>query len=292
MPTQCKTLTLVSVALVGSLASADVVRIGEIHPAASENVSGLTFDGGPNPLVLDGWGEVIWRLDISNGAIVETYPISGSPISTRALDFDSSSGTYYSSRATYTGRTTSFSFANPTAGWEHSLVTVDPFAGDLTTIGLLGDWFNFLDFAIHPTTGQLWLVTDEDGGSLRTVDTVTGASTLVHSFHNEVVQEHSMSIGPDGSFYVNSHESIFLIDPLSGDTLDTIDLGIFGFNYLADFEFDPITQRWYGIEVDQDADPRRFYLVEITGLPIPEPASGVLLLMALAAMNFRRRRVP
>jgi hypothetical protein len=242
-------------------------------------------------LVLDGWGEVIWRLDISDADIVETYPISGGQNGTRGLDFDSSSGTYYTSRMIYTNRTTSFSLASPTAGWEDSLATVDPFAGNLTTIGPLGGFFNFLDFAIHPTTRQLWLVTDNDGGSLRTVDTVTGASTLVHSYNNDLVQLHSMSIGPDGSFYLNSHESVFMIDPLSGGTLETFDLGIFGFNYLADFEFDPITQRWYGIEVDQFEGPRQFYLAEITGLPVPEPASGVLLLLTLAAMNFRKGRV-
>src|SRR5882724_4790736 len=61
-----------------SMASAGAITIGQITPAglAPQGIRGITFDGEANPLVLDGSGRTIWRLDLQDASVISTFPLT------------------------------------------------------------------------------------------------------------------------------------------------------------------------------------------------------------------------
>jgi len=142
--------------------------------------------------------------------------------------------------------------------------------------------FNFLDMALHPITGDLWLVNDcanigctvAGGGSLWTVNKLTGTATPVQTFGTSLGQLTALAISPEGKFFVASFSSsgfssIYEIDPITGKSTFITDTGLASLSILNDMAFNPSTNRLYGIEERRGAQPRTWYLVEVTGLPSP-----------------------
>src|SRR4051812_40708654 len=76
--------------------------IGQVFPtgAITNNyISGIAFDGSPNPLVIDGRASAVQRLDVTNASVLGTQALNFN-ISLRCLEYDASTGTYLISQQT------------------------------------------------------------------------------------------------------------------------------------------------------------------------------------------------
>lgn len=243
---------------------ADSIVIGRINPPDLNYAAGVTFDGEANPLVVDGFGALIWRIDINDASVVSTHILKAdqenidnqhgfTPCCNRALDYDVSSGNYYVDRRQ--------SPANDT------LYTVDPQTGAVNEIGLTGTDFTFLDQAIDPTTADLWLITDNGGGQLWSVNKTTGIGTMVQSYGGAMGDLTSIGIGPTGRMFVTSIDG-FIYEISSSNSeftqVTTTDLSFPSF--FRDFEYDAVSLRWYGIEDRRSKYPFKWYLREITNI--------------------------
>lgn len=225
-------------------ASAGNIIIGQITPPglAIQGIQGITFDRGANPLVLDGSGKTIWRLDLHDASVISTFPLLTGPRASRSLNFDRTTGRYFTSRRFVDG---------------DYLSTVDPLSGNVTDIGVMG-FSNWLDMAIHPITGDLWLVTDcvntecteGQGGTLEMVNKLTGALTPVQNFGKSLGHLTALAISPQGRFFVASansagFSSIYEIDPTSGESTFITETGLGFISFLMDMVFDSSTNRLY-----------------------------------------------
>lgn len=241
-------------------AAADSIAIGQITPAGLNYVSGITFDGGPNPLVTDGFGATMWRIDVSNAGVLATHALTGGLATTRSLEFDATTGNYYTNRR---------------SGSNDQLTTVDPFTGAVTIVGTTGINFNFLSQAVEPGTGDLWLIADAGGADLYSVDKVTGAGTLVMTYAFAMGQVTAMAVDAGGRYFVASiNGNIYEIFPGSATVVPITSTGLTGVDHFTDFEQDPTTGRWYGVEERRSATPRAWHLREITGLPSCNPCDA------------------
>ncbi len=113
--TLCLTVQGVAMSMNAGNVLAESEVIGRIDPPGMNYVTGITFDGDIHPLVVDGYGEVIWRLDIFDASVIATRYLNGGPATTRSLDYDFGSGVYYVSRRQ--------------SGVNDTLFTVDPTNG-------------------------------------------------------------------------------------------------------------------------------------------------------------------
>lgn len=243
-----------------SIASAGSIVIGQINPPGltAGGITGITFDGAANPLVIDGFGRTIWRLNLHDASVISTFPLTTEEVNTRSLDFDVTTGRYFTSRRFAAG---------------DYLSTVDPHSRIVTDLGVMGS-FNFLDMAINPRTGDLWLVNDcaniactlAGGGSLWTVDKLTGTATPVQTFGTSLGQLTALAISPEGRFFVASSSSIYEIDPITGQSTLVTNTGLAPLSLFTDMAFDPSTNRLYGIEQRRGSTPNAWYLDEVTGL--------------------------
>jgi PEP-CTERM motif len=280
-----------------SMARAGAIVIGQIDPPGltAGGITGITFDGGSDPLVIDGFGITMWSLSIQNASVIATFPISTTEVATRSLEFDAAMGQYFTS-------------TRPFAADDY-LSEVNPLSGTLTDIGLMGS-FNFLDLAVDPVTGVLWMVNDcsnlactsVQGGSLWTVNTANGAAQPALTFGTSLGQLTALAISPQGQFFVasapattTSSPSIYEIDPITGTTTFVTNTGLAPLSIITDMAFDPSTNLLYAVQELNSTGPRTFYLDEITGLPspVPEPGTAISLVIGLgllAAITLKRRR--
>jgi len=252
---------LCSLLLDASIGSAASTVIGQINPPelTPGGATGITFDGRRNPLVIDGFGQTIWRLALKDVSTISTFSLSTLEVSTRSLEFDVRTGKYFITR-------------RPGTNADY-LSTADPKSGVVTDIGVMGT-FNFLDLAIDPLTGNLWLVNDcadlrctsAGGGSLWTVDKSTGMATPIQTFGTSLGQLTAFAISSEGRFFVASPSSIYEIDPNTGRSSLITDTGLAPLNLFTDMAFDPSTNRLYAIEERRGVAPPAWYLDEVTGL--------------------------
>jgi hypothetical protein len=276
-----------------SMARAGSIVIGQINAPVTGGIRGITFDGGSDPLVIDGFGINMWSLNIQNASVIATFPISTTEVTTESLEFDAATGQYFTS-------------TRPFAADDY-LSVVNPLSGTLTDIGLMGSSFNFLDLAVDPVTGVLWMgndcsnlaCTSVQGGSLWTVNTANGAAQPVVTFGTSLGQLTALAISPQGQFFVasapanaGSSSSIYEIDPNGTITFVTF-VPITGdapVGYITDMAFDPSTNVLYAVQEQTSGGP---YLLEITGLPspVPEPGTAISLVIGLgllAALKLKR----
>src|SRR5262249_41162309 len=102
-----------------------------------------------------------------------------------------------------------------------ALFVVNPFTGTANKIGtsLGGVLYNFLDIALDPTTGRLWMATDTGRASIYDINRNTGGATFRASISG-VNQLTSIAIGPTGRFFISNasgnasvEDSIWELDP-------------------------------------------------------------------------------
>jgi hypothetical protein len=260
---------------------ASTTVIGSLN-AGTGSICGLAFDdfdAQHRPLIARYYGDFV-RVSLTDASIVQTYvtPISNT---TRGLAY-AGGGNFYQTR-----------------DQPDRLFTVKPQAGTASPAPSdLGDVFNFLDLARDPTTGTLWMLTDEGTGRLYTVNPTTGVKTLAQTISPNVGQCVSLAIGSDGRFYVANtgateltETAIYEVDPATGNATLRTTTGYFGSNFLDDFDYEPVSGKWYGVIEQRMPVLGDYLLVEINGLPIvPEPASALLGLPALVMMLRRSRK--
>ena len=157
-------------------------------------------------------------------------------------------------------------------GGDPELFTVDKATGDLTSIGNTEVTFS-MDLAFD-STGTLWLVGGPDGGNkLYTIDTTTGASTLV----TEIT-------GVEGTT-----EATVEIMGIMFDEHDNL----YGTAFLPAPEPNPFTSPLFAIDTTTGAAT----VIGQTGLRlphggdylVPEPSSSLLLLLGLGGLLMARR---
>lgn len=266
-----------SPALAGSRFIANIIP--DPDPNRTDRISGFTFDGGPNPLILDGTSWRLSRLDVETGAVQQsTIPSQHPSGTTRSLVFDSASETY-------------FTESNQT------FASIDLTVDSASIVS--GGWpgFNFQSMAINPVDGRLWLATDNSGGQLWEVNKTTGAVTLHRTFGVFNGGISALAIGPTGNFYVTGglqgfdRDSLYQIDPDTGavDFVTSLEFSITS-DFLYDFDYSPTTGRWYGMKELRSTNPREHHFIEITDIPEPASAGVFICTGALSLMQRRRRR--
>jgi|GEM_PF-5005032 len=242
-------------------ALADSIEVGRINPPGINYCSGITFDGSVDPLTIDGFGDLMWRLDVTNAQVLSTHTLNGGRATTRGLEYDPTNGEYYTNRRR--------------SGSNDELATVDPQSGAVNIIGLTGTGFNFLDQAVDPVTGKLWLITDINGGGLYSVNKTSGAGTLVRNYGGAMGQLSAMAVGHGGRLFVASINGKFYEIYADDPGVDFVTItSLSGADHFRDFEYSPITARWYGVEERRSASPREWHLREIIGLPGGVPCTG------------------
>jgi hypothetical protein len=268
-------------------ARAGSIDIGQINPPGltAGGITGITFDRGADPLVIDGFGTTVWRLNIQDASVISTFPLTTPEVVTRGLEF-AATGQYFTS-------------TRPNAS--DYLATVNPTVGSVSNIGVMGS-FNFLDLASDPITGDLWMVNDcrniactsIQGGSLWKVDTSTGAAAPVLTFSASLGQLTAFAISPGGQFFVasapatvSSSPIIYEINPITGKSILITDTGLAPLSFVTDMAFDPSTNLLYAIQELSDSRGRTWNLDEITGLPtaVPEPGSATCLVIGLGLLS-------
>jgi hypothetical protein len=252
--------------------AAGAVLVGPISPPglSPNGASGITFDNLPNPLVLDGFGRVIWRLDESNATVVATFPLAGGEASARSLAYDQTTHLVFTARDT-------------------ALATVDPASGAIALLGTMG-FFNFESLAVHPVTGELWMANDCNGpactvlggAQLWKVNKSTGSASFVRDFSSSGIgQATALAISSAGTFYVATVSGagfayLWQVDPVTGNVTFVMEAGLGVLSFINGMVFNPVTQRLYGIEEQRLAQPRAWNLVELV-LPVVacSPIPGV-----------------
>src|SRR6185503_13943587 len=90
-------LTVVAAWRGPQFASAGSSVIGQVFPAPTSGttpyIGGIAFDGGPNPLVIDGRASAVQRLDITNASVLGTQALNFN-VPARCLEYDAATGTY------------------------------------------------------------------------------------------------------------------------------------------------------------------------------------------------------
>jgi len=257
-------VAVVCLAVSNQPANAGTTVIGQINPpgVSPTGVTGITFDKSPNPLVIDGSGFNIWRLNVSDASTIATYPLPD-PAATRTLKFDAFTHHLFNTRR------------------PHSidvLAIVNPRQGAVTELGTLG-FFNSLDIAIHPVSGFMWMVNDcanesctqAGGGQLWSVEKQSGVGVKVQEYGTGRGQFTALAISPTGQFYVatliGGFTSIYQIDPDTNNATFITGTSLAQNDIISDMAFDPATGRLYAIEARRTITPNEFYLDEVTGLP-------------------------
>jgi hypothetical protein len=178
-------------------------------PADGHVHLGVTFDGQPNPLVLESFDD-IRRVNVANAAVVGTIPLP--PIddgSRRSLEYRPSTNTFFTTHVE----------TPPFANTQDVLYSVSP-SGVETLIGSTNGFFNFLSLAVDPSD-NLWLLSDtvqgdpfHPDGALYSVNKSTGVATLATRLTGlEFDQVHALGVDEAGHFFASTHSSIYQINP-------------------------------------------------------------------------------
>ncbi|MHB8873550.1 MAG: NHL repeat-containing protein [Myxococcaceae bacterium] len=233
-----------------------VVVIGQMNPVglSPAGVMGITFDGSPNPLVIDGFGRSVWRVSAQTAGVVDTFPLNAAEANTRSLAYD---GFRY-----FTNR-------------DGNLSSVALASGAVSHIGSSG-WFNFSSLALHPGTGELWMVNDcanapctsGQGAQLWRVNKTTGAATFVRDFSSlGIGQATALAISASGTFYVATlsvpgFARIWALDPAMGTATFVLDAGLAKLELLLGLAFDS-TQQLYAIDERRGGQQRTWALLRL-----------------------------
>ncbi len=260
---------------------------GRINAPGVHAVAGIAFDNNPghNPLISDDQGGRVWRINLNDASLLESFVIADSPLANHSLEPSGTAGIYYQ-----IGDQPNRLHTTNLPG----LITT-PAANDVGAIN------NFYELGMNPTNGNLYMLTSDINVNLYQINISTGSATLVHAFGElgpTVGAMSAMAFGPDGTLYCSSISSpvfedrIFRLDPSTWSFIPVTSLGFSTPDMLNDFTYDPSQGKWYGIKEVRSADPDRHWrLVEITGItPIPEPG-GIAILCAVGAAcaSIRRR---
>jgi hypothetical protein len=255
----------------------------DADPSRTVGISGITFDGSENPLVIDRTSWRMSRLNVSNGNVIQsTIPSPRPSGTTRSLVYDPPGNRYFTEQ-------------------NQRLASINPATNSAATLSSSWPLFNFQGMAINPLDNRVWLATDNNGGELWEVNKTTGAVTLRKSlgvFHRSGGGISALAIGPTGDFFVagslnaNVNDSIYKVDPVSGAVTFVTSLDFSSnMDFVTDFDYSPVSGRWYAVKEVRSTNPRQYHYLEITGLPLPEPcAAGVAALAALTLALERRPR--
>jgi hypothetical protein len=256
--------------------------IGQIPRSDGASVSGIAFDDlDPlhEPVVGDMWGRALWRVSLNDATIRQTYAF---PDTFPALCLE------------YIGNSKYLQVRDS----PHGLSKLDVHTGAIQKMGPISGTgrYNFMDIAMDPTTGTLWMFTDESQGlELYTLDQSSGVATHKLTLSSDKGILTSMAIGPGGEFYVTNYSgvsngvnSIFKVDLSNGHLSAVTATGYFGADFLTDFKYDAYRGKWFGVlEQRMGVEPDVPWLVELTGIPVPEPAS--LIWLAAGTLLLHRR---
>ena len=224
-------------------------------------ISGLAFDGQSDPWIIDSLSWQMQRINAANGSVLETYSPQPAPQYNDSLAWSSQTGLFY------------------TANQFH-LYSIG--LGSRTILGPF-PYFNFASLAFDPA-GNLWLGVDDNmTAELWRVDASSGQLTLVTSIAGGL-QFTALAIDSSGGFYISVLDNlgdsfIYKVDPTTG-AATWITAGppspVPGSAaFLVDFEQQPGSGRWFGIEERRGPSGYTYYFGEITGMPATEPVAAV-----------------
>src|SRR5204862_4829232 len=110
-------------------------------------ISGITFDGAANPLIIGAHADYVKRLDLTNASVLATQTLNLNRTGVRCLEYDAATGNYFFSQQ-----------VGPDA-----LGVLNLSSGTQTVVGssFANFNFNFLSLAEDPS-GNLWMMTDYD----------------------------------------------------------------------------------------------------------------------------------
>lgn len=152
-----------------------------VGPTGVSSLSGMDVQPGTGTVFASSGfldGGQLYTIDLTTGATTLIGPTGFAAVP--AIAFDPATGILYGSAATASDAVSM------------RLITINPVTGAGTSVGLFGNWggntVGGLDsLAFHPTTGVLYAGTgsffDGTPGDIFTIDTTTGAATLLTSLH-------------------------------------------------------------------------------------------------------------
>jgi hypothetical protein len=231
---------------------------------------GLAFDENSNPLMIERYAQAMRRVDVNDGSILTSTALAGSTTSGFGLTFDAVNDVLYTTDAA------------------RKLCVVDRTTGAVTTRTQHMPNFNFWDIEWEPATGKLWAVTDNNEGSLYTIDPQTGEATLQHNWGNFAGNGgglKSMTFGPAGEMIISGRTSqtggdlLWQVDRSTWeasvyDDLSTLNIAP------RDIDYDPASGQWFAVQESS--------FFELTNVPEPTACIGAALLV-LFVMSKRNR---
>jgi hypothetical protein len=266
---------------------AGVTQIGLLNPFGTPSVyiSGIAFDGTPNPLVIDSQNWTTARVSLQNATELSSTVSNPVPNPDSAsLAYDPTTNNFY----TIGDNQYLWSIQNGT-------LTKSP-VGSVDSAA-----FNFSALAVDPS-GNLWLTTDYAGNSLWEINKQTGVGTLKAQMNLGVNnQVTALAIDGSGNFIIYSTipitngvsvpEYFYSVNPNTGATTRLSQAFLntpTNFSDMTAMAYDPVTNGIYGIQENVTANPITFDLVQVTG--VPEPGSICLLATCMAVGWWRRVR--
>lgn len=243
----------------------DIVKLQpQTVGARSPRISGLAFDGGQYPWIIDGLSWQMTRLNTVDGSAIQAYAPAIPSYGNRSLAWNPDNGKFY------------------TMADQTYLAAIDIAAHTRVPIPGSVPLFNFLSLAFDRATGELWLGTDRNGGELWSVNQQTGAATFQTAIIGLGGQLTSLAIDDNGSFFVSARidtslgvHAIYSIDPGTSVASFVTSSSTNGADHIVAFDIEPISRRWFAV-LERRSTDNGFYFGELIGIPESTTMSALL----------------
>lgn len=287
----------ISAAALAQTVSAGVIIQGRIDHPNLTGIGGLAFDGHRNPIVLNQGDTELWRIDRHTGAVLQTYTMAA-PAGRKALAWDESRNCFYTTQKL--DDTEGLFIESLPQPYQY------PFIGPVQRIARHPhEPFHAQDIEVNEK-GQVFFIENDNGGELRQLNQLTVQGVIVTHFNGEIGKLAAMAICPDQDFLVATQRTptkdsiVYKVDHETGEYKEVGPLGMGIHQRLVDFDYDPMSQRWWGVVKNVHTSSPTYDYVKLTGLgtdcgcgvptSIPEPGAMGLTAAGIGMLALRRKR--